>query len=98
MTVPSGDRSVAGWGERVGRSLKGARGAVLLLSPNPMHDTGGGQRSAQIALELLERGYSVTFVAHGDVTETVDLGSARRTPVSSRRPWPRGREAWSPWP
>ena len=74
MTVPSGDRSVAGWGERVGRSLKGARGAVLLLSPNPMHDTGGGQRSAQIALELLERGYSVTFVAHGDVTETVDLG------------------------
>ena len=59
MTVPSGDRSVAEWGEQIDRSLEGARGAVLLLSPNPMHDTGGGQRSAQIALELIERDYSV---------------------------------------
>ena len=47
---------------------------MLLLSANPMHDTGGGQRSAQIALELLEAGYCVIFVGHGRVTETVDLG------------------------
>jgi len=46
---------------------------VVVLSANPMHDTGGGQRSAQIALELLERGFCVVFVSHGRVTETVDL-------------------------
>lgn len=38
-----------------------------------MHDTGGGQRSAQIALELLARGWAVLFVSHDRVTETVDL-------------------------
>ena len=51
-----------------------AAGAVVLLSANPIHDTGGGQRSAQLALELVERGWVVVFVSHGVVTETVDLG------------------------
>lgn len=60
--------------ERIARATDGAPGTVLLLSANPMHDTGGGQRSAQIALELLEAGYCVVFVSHGRVTETVDLG------------------------
>ena len=49
-------------------------GAAVILSANPIHDTGGGQRSAQLALELLDRGFSVLFVSHGKVTETVDLG------------------------
>ncbi len=60
--------------ERVARATEGAPGTVLILSANPMHDTGGGQRSAQMALELLESGYAVVFVSHGRVTETVDLG------------------------
>ncbi|MDX1645650.1 MAG: glycosyltransferase [Longimicrobiales bacterium] len=51
----------------------GSRGTVVLLSANPIHDTGGGQRSAQIALELLERDFAVVFVSHDDATETVDL-------------------------
>lgn len=52
----------------------GAAGTVLILSANPIHDTGGGQRSAQLALEFLHRGWAVVFVSHGVVTETVDLG------------------------
>lgn len=54
-------------------AVRGAAGTVVILSPNPIHDTGGGQRSAQIALELLERDFAVVFVSHGTVTETVDL-------------------------
>ncbi|MDH3207941.1 MAG: glycosyltransferase [Gemmatimonadota bacterium] len=46
----------------------------MILSANPIHDTGGGQRSAQLALELLDRDFRVLFVSHGKVTETVDLG------------------------
>jgi len=45
----------------------------VILSANPIHDTGGGQRSAQLAFELLDRGVDVLFVSHGKVTETVDL-------------------------
>jgi len=50
-----------------------AAGVLVLLSANPMHDTGGGQRSAQLALEFLARDYAVVFISHGRVTETVDL-------------------------
>lgn len=53
---------------------QGAAGTAVILSANPIHDTGGGQRSAQLALELLKRGWTVVFVSHGVVTETVDLG------------------------
>ncbi len=60
--------------------LTGAGGAAVILSANPMHDTGGGQRSAQLALELLDRGFAVFFVSHGKVTETVDLGLAYDLP------------------
>lgn len=55
------------------RAMDGARGLLVLVSPNPMHDTGGGQRSAQLALEFLERGWAVLFLSHGEVTETVEL-------------------------
>lgn len=46
---------------------------LILVSENPMHDTGGGQRSAQLALEFLRRGFRILFLARGAVTETVDL-------------------------
>ena len=51
-----------------------ARGVAVIFSANPIHDTGGGQRSAQMALELLARDWCVCFVSRGEVTETVDLG------------------------
>lgn len=35
---------------------------VLLLAGIPIHDTGGGQRSTQLALEFLRRGFKVTYV------------------------------------
>ncbi len=60
--------------ERIDHACRECAGAAVILSANPMHDTGGGQRGAQLALELLERGWCVVFVAHGEVTETVDLG------------------------
>jgi glycosyltransferase involved in cell wall biosynthesis len=60
--------------ERIEHASRECAGAVVILSANPMRDTGGGQRGAQLALELLERAWCVVFVAHGEVTETVDLG------------------------
>ena len=64
----------------IGAAARGAAGGVVILSANPIHDTGGGQRSAQLALELLDRGFVVVFVSHGRVTETVDLGLAYDQP------------------
>lgn len=60
--------------QSIEHACRESAGAVVILSANPMHDTGGGQRSAQLALELLARGWCVVFVAHDEVTETVDLG------------------------
>lgn len=37
--------------------------ALLLLAVVPMDDSGGGQRSAQLAREYLARGYDVTYVS-----------------------------------
>jgi glycosyltransferase involved in cell wall biosynthesis len=46
---------------------------VVVLSLVPLHDIGGGGRSARIALELVRRGFHVTYVsAHGSVG--TDLG------------------------
>lgn len=72
--------------EAVAAAAEGAAGAVALLSANPIHDTGGGQRSAQLALELLERDFAVVFVSHGRVTETVDLGLRYDHPRLVRAP------------
>lgn len=71
--------------ESAAAAIAGARGAAVILSANPIHDTGGGQRSAQIALELLARDWAVLFVSHGEVTETVDLGLAYPQPRLVRR-------------
>lgn len=55
-------------------AMSGSRGGVVILSENPIHDSGGGQRSAQLAGELLRRGFCVLFVSRGRVTETTNLG------------------------
>ena len=67
-------RIVTALAREVEEAARGARGGAVILSENPIHDTGGGQRSAQLALELLERGWCVVFVSRGRVTETVELG------------------------
>lgn len=59
--------------DRLSAAASGAPRRAVILSANPMHDTGGGQRSAQLALDLMARDYAVVFVSHGRVTETVDL-------------------------
>ena len=48
--------------------------AVVIFSLVPIHDVGGGSRSAQMALELLRRGYHVTYAAAFGTAESVDLG------------------------
>jgi glycosyltransferase involved in cell wall biosynthesis len=48
--------------------------AVVLLAAVPLHDVGGGSRGAQIALELVRRGYHVTYVNRYPTYEDVDLG------------------------
>jgi glycosyltransferase involved in cell wall biosynthesis len=48
--------------------------SVVILSLVPLHDIGGGGRGAQMALELLRRGYHVTFVSLHGTAESVDLG------------------------
>ena len=47
---------------------------VVILAAVPMHDIGGGSRSAQIALELVARGYHVTYVHLYPSFEEIDLG------------------------
>ncbi|MDE0898143.1 MAG: glycosyltransferase [Longimicrobiales bacterium] len=66
--------------DRLAAAASGARRRAVILSANPMHDTGGGQRSAQLALELVARDYAVVFVSHGRVTETVDLALCYEQP------------------
>ena len=47
---------------------------VVILAAVPMHDIGGGSRSAQIAVELVRRGYHVTYLHLHPSYEEVDLG------------------------
>lgn len=47
---------------------------VVILAAVPLHDVGGGSRGAQIALELVRRGYHVTYVNRYPTYEAVDLG------------------------
>jgi glycosyltransferase involved in cell wall biosynthesis len=48
--------------------------AAVVFAGVPLHDIGGGSRSAQIAFELLRAGFHVTYVAMHPSTEGVDLG------------------------
>jgi hypothetical protein len=47
---------------------------VVVMAAVPLHDIGGGSRAAQIAFELVRRGYHVTYVYQFPSSEGVDLG------------------------
>lgn len=47
---------------------------VVIFAAVPLHDVGGGSRSAQMAQELLRRGYHVVYVNVFESTESMDLG------------------------
>lgn len=49
-------------------------GAVVIMGSVPMHDIGGGSRGAQIAHELVARGYHVTYLNQYRSDEATDLG------------------------
>lgn len=47
---------------------------IVVLSAVPMHDIGGGSRSAQLALEFVKQGFHVAYVSMYEAQESVDLG------------------------
>lgn len=47
---------------------------VVVLAAVPVHDIGGGSRAAQLAFELLRRGYRVVYVDAYPSSEAIDLG------------------------
>jgi len=49
-------------------------GAAVILGTVPMRDVGGGSRGAQMAHELVARGYHVTYLNLFDSDEQQDLG------------------------
>jgi glycosyltransferase involved in cell wall biosynthesis len=51
-----------------------ARGSMVMISGVPLHDVGGGSRTAQLALELAVEGFHVTFLSVFPAMESVDLG------------------------
>lgn len=57
----------------VGDLLAKCDGVVVILSGVPIHDSGGGQRATQLALNFLERNHLVFFVNRFPSYETVDL-------------------------
>ena len=61
-------------GAEARRSDPIAADPVVILAAVPMHDVGGGSRGAQLALELIRRGYHVTHVHLYPSYEQVDLG------------------------
>ncbi len=48
--------------------------SMVIVSAVPMHDVGGGSRTAQLALELLAQGFHVTYLHLYPAAESVDLG------------------------
>jgi glycosyltransferase involved in cell wall biosynthesis len=47
---------------------------VVIFAAVPLHDVGGGSRGAQLALELVRRGFHVTYVNCYESYEDIDLG------------------------
>jgi hypothetical protein len=66
--------SAGAGGEARRQDVIDGRGSVVVLAAVPMHDVGGGSRAAQMALELVNRGYHVTHVSLFGAQESVDLG------------------------
>ena len=58
----------------LGRTDPINRPTVAIFGAVPLHDVGGGSRGAQMAFELLRRGYQVIYVNAFESTESVDLG------------------------
>ncbi|HEY5652380.1 MAG TPA: glycosyltransferase [Acidimicrobiia bacterium] len=52
----------------------GDPGAVVIFGTVPMYDVGGGSRGAQMAHELVARGYHVTYLNLFGSDEQIDLG------------------------
>ena len=72
---PTGPAST---GPRRARPEEGPRPTHwIVLAVVPIDDSGGGQRSAQLARALVRRGERVTYAARFPKSESVDLGIAR---------------------
>ena len=56
------------------RRFAGVQGVMFILAGVPIHDTGGGSRGAQLALELLRQNYLVVYLNKFDSYESVNLG------------------------
>lgn len=48
--------------------------SMVVISAVPVHDVGGGSRTAQLAIEMAERGFHVTYVSLYPALESIDLG------------------------
>lgn len=55
------------------RRFSGTVGTCVIFSGVPIHDSGGGQRPTQLALELLDQGYRVVFLNQYPSYESVQL-------------------------
>ena len=80
------------WSQRVDRMLEAladrpvvSRDAWVILSGVPIDDSGGGQRPAQLALELLSRGLPVTYVSKYPKNERQNLGLSISHPLLDTR-------------
>ncbi len=60
--------------------------SMVIVSAVPMHDVGGGSRTAQLALELLAQGFHVTFLNLYPAAESVDLGMRHLHPQLEQYP------------
>lgn len=56
------------------KRFREVRGVVFILAGVPIHDTGGGSRGAQLALELLRQNYLVVYLNKFKSYESVNLG------------------------
>jgi glycosyltransferase involved in cell wall biosynthesis len=65
---------IAGMDPEPSRRPIGDPGAVVIFGTVPMYDVGGGSRGAQMAHELVARGYHVTYLNLFESDEQIDLG------------------------
>jgi len=61
---------------------------AVLLAAVPLHDVGGGSRGAQLAVELLRRGFHVTYVTRFASSESDDSGLRHIHPRLEQVPYP----------
>lgn len=60
--------------------------SMVIVSAVPMHDVGGGSRTAQLALEFLAQGFHVTYLHLYPAAESVDLGMRHLHPRLEQYP------------